>query len=135
MNSAQKELFSPKAAPSVPITIELNGLSVDKTPFVSLVIPGRLPSWNDILGMETWQRYQFKRKLAEDFLSVLKAIEKDSSTKIICAASTSWTYSAILESYLATRQAERKLKSARKRLEQKKPSSPELKFTKSKVPF
>ena len=35
----------------------------------SLTVPGRLPSWNDILGMEQWARYKFKNSLAKDFLS------------------------------------------------------------------
>lgn len=104
-------------------------------PFFSVTIPGRLPSWNAILGMEQWQRYQFKQDLADVFLSELKRSESGSSTKIICAANTTLTCSATLESYLRTRQELRKLKSAKKRSARRNPSASRSKSTSSKVPF
>ena len=33
----------------------------------------RLPSWNQLLGMEQWQRHQFKKGIAAAFLFALSA--------------------------------------------------------------
>lgn len=85
-------------------------------------LPGRLPSWNDILGMEQWARYQFKRELADLFLSELRRSAGDCSTRTTCARNTMLTFAATLERYLATQQAKRKSKSDRKRLEAKSAS-------------
>lgn len=101
-----------------------------------LEVPGRLPSWNEILGMEQWARYKFKKELSDVFLSTLRATANDCSIRTICAPSTLLTYADTLESYLRMRQAQRKSKSLRKRLDQKNPREPELKSTESeKVPF
>ncbi len=99
-------------------------------------IPGRLPSWNDILGMEQWARYKFKKQLADDFLCALRRSAGGSSTKITSAKSTLLTFVATLELYLATRQAERKSKLARKKSEAKSPNLFGSKSSnQSKVPF
>lgn len=102
---------------------------------VDLRIPGKLPSWNDILGMEEWARYKFKRRLADDFLLELRAIAGSSSTKTTCAKSTMSTYADTLASYLAMRQAQRRSKQLKKKLEKKSGNLFESKFSESKVPF
>lgn len=103
---------------------------------VSLNVPGRLPSWNEILGMEQWQRYQFKQRLAEDFLSELKRTAADCSMKTTSAKNIMWTYAATLECYLQTRREKRRLKLAKKKLEKKSPNLFALKSTGlGKVPF
>jgi hypothetical protein len=79
----------------------------------SVEIPGRLPSWNEILGMEQWARYKYKNELAAEFLSGLRHTGTDSSTKIISAKNTTSIYAATLESYLAMKQEKRKLKLAK----------------------
>lgn len=129
--NSQPELFkTPKPGSTTPEAIIVSG-----EPLVTIIIPGRLPSWNEILGMEQWARYKFKGELASVFLSVLEATEGDCSTRITSAVSSTLTYSATLRSYLRTRQEQRKLRSARKRLAAKNASLSELKFTKSKPPF
>ena len=103
----------------------------------SITIPGRLSSWNDILGMEQWARYKFKQELADVFLYELRHTDTDSSTRTTFARSTMLTYADTLASYLAMRQAERRSKSAKKKLEamsQKKPRSKSLKFVPSEPP-
>lgn len=100
------------------------------TPSFSIVIPGRLPSWNQILGMEQWARYKFKQELAKDFLSALRATAEDCSTRTTSAKNTMSIYADTLARFLAMKQAERKSRSAKKRLAAKNPSLPTLKFTK-----
>lgn len=105
-------------------------------PLISFRVPGRLPSWNQILGLEHWARYQLKEKLAEDFLRELRAIEGDSSMRITSAKSTISTFADTLECYLKTRQELRKSRSAKKRLERRNQSSFSSKSLPSgKVPF
>lgn len=83
----------------------------------SLTIAGRLPSWNDILGMEQWARYQFKKELAGKFLYALQQSERASSTKIISAKNTTSICSAtLLVAHLETARQLRELKSAKKKL-------------------
>lgn len=117
-------------------------LSFEPTPVVpgellfSITIPGRLPSWNEVLGMEQWARYKFKGELAGVFLSALRAIASDSSTRTISVRNTTLTYAATLESYLAMRREQRRLKSAKKRLAQKSLNGSKLKCTNyGKEPF
>lgn len=90
---------------------------------VKLEIPGRLPSWNDLLGMEHWARYKFKSELSKRFLSVLRASGSASSTKTTSAKSTMSIYADTLELYLQTAQQKRALKLAKKKQEQAKPST------------
>ena len=101
-----------------------------------LTVPGRLPSWNAILGMEQWARYQFKKELAAGFLCALRQSALDSSMKTTFEKNTLSICAATLESYLKTAQERRRLKSRNKRLALKSKSGLSLKSTKSsKVPF
>ena len=105
-------------------------LSFEPTPttpgelILRLDVPGRLPSWNQIMGMEQWARYKFKGELADVFLSSLRAIEGGSSTKTTSAANTTSTFYATLERFLLMRQELRKSKLLKKKLEAKKQSTP-----------
>ena len=128
MSTEPKDLFSSMESGSPQATQKLE-------PVLVLEIPGRLPSWNDVLGMEQWARYKFKNELADAFLCALRASAIDSSTKTISAKSTYATYAATLELYLRTRQAKRKLKLLKKKLEAKSESLSESKCSKSKIPF
>jgi len=98
-------------------------------------IPGRLPSWNDILGMEQWARYKFKRQLADVFLSALRASAAACSTKTTSVKNTMLTFADTLERYLVMKQAERKSRLDKKKLAAKNASLFESKSSKSKVPF
>jgi hypothetical protein len=118
-------------------------LSFDSTPATSqpgellfrMEMYGRLPSWNEILGMEQWQRYQFKKEWADRFLSALRQYASDSSIKTISAKSTLSIYVATLESYLETARLRRKLKSFSKKRSRDKESLLESKSSEDKVPF
>lgn len=89
-------------------------------PHFSISIEGRLPSWNQILGMHHWTRAKFKKEIADAFLSALRALENDSSTRTTSAKNTTSIYFVTLESYLQMTLQKRKLKSAKKRSEAKK---------------
>lgn len=80
-----------------------------------LEIPGRLPSWNEILGMEHWARYKFKDEIQGAFLCALRATANDCSTMTTSARSTMLTACATLDSYRAMRREQRRLKSAKKK--------------------
>lgn len=86
-----------------------------------LEIPGRLPSWNQLLGMNHWQRHKLKADIAKDFLSALRASGNDSSMKTTLQKSSTWIFADTLESYLemkrikrASKRASAKPKKARK---------------------
>jgi len=98
-------------------------------------IPGRLPSWNQILGFEHWSRDKFKCQLQEKFMYELRRLESASSTKTTAVANSISTYCATLELFLETRRQKRKLRSAKKRQSREQPNLSESKFSKSKVPF
>lgn len=85
-----------------------------------LEIPVKLPSWNEILGMNHWRRKKFKDELAKGFLSALRASANDSSMRTTCAKNTMSIFADTLESYLATKQAKRKLKQRSARLKKTK---------------
>lgn len=80
-------------------------------PFFSLVIPGRLPSWNQILAMHHWQRKKFKDQLAHEFLSALRQSASDCSIPTTSARNTTLTYAATLALFLTTRRIKSKSKS------------------------
>lgn len=102
----------------------------------SLEVEGRLPSWNEILGMEQWARYKFKGELASAFLSALRLSGAGCSTRITSAKNTTLTYADTLAQYLETKQAARKLRSRNKRLALKNASLCESKSTLfNKPPF
>jgi len=98
-------------------------------PRFRIEIPGKLPSWNDILGMEQWKRYKFKNQLANVFLSVLRHSDETSLTKTTSAKSTTSTYCDTLESYLRTRQEKRRLKSLKKKSAKANENSSDLRFS------
>lgn len=98
-------------------------------------VDGRLRSWNDILGMEQWARYEFKKELADVFLSALRRYGRDSSTKTIFARSTMSIFADTLESYLTMLQAKRKLRSDKKRRSRAEENLFASKSSKSKPPF
>lgn len=101
----------------------------------SLTIPGRLPSWNELLGMEHWARYALKEQIQVAFLSALYQSANDSSTKIISAKNSMLIAHATLESYRKIRREQRELKSASKKLNRAKLRKSDSKSSNSKVPF
>ena len=103
-----------------PMPVQTSWLETPKAPgrlIFSMTIPGRLPSWNDILGMEQWARYDFKNELADSFLSELRRSAATSLTTTTAARNIMLTYCATLESYRATRAKLRALRQSNKRLE------------------
>lgn len=83
---------------------------------LSLRIPGRLPTWNDVLGMQHWSRHKLKSLIQVAFLSALSATVGTSSTKTTSAKNIMWTAYATLACYHRMIRAERILKSRNKRL-------------------
>lgn len=82
-----------------------------------------VPSWNQVVSVETWGRAKLKQKIQDAFLSALRAAGADSSTRTIFARSTLSTAADTLACYQATVLAKRKLKSASKKLEAKQRSA------------
>lgn len=82
----------------------------------SLTVPGRLPSWNELLGMEHWARYKLKDEIQVAFLSALYQSASDSSTKTTSQKSIMLTAAATLACYRKTARERRELKSASKKL-------------------
>jgi len=80
-----------------------------------LEVPGRLPSWNTILGMQQWARYKYKQEVARGFLFALQHAAQGSSTRTICARSSLSTFCDTLASYLTMRQEQRKSRLRKKR--------------------
>lgn len=119
----------------LPLDPTANTTSPESEPLFKLTVPGRLASWNEILGMEQWRRYKYKQELADVFLSTLRATANDCSIKTTSVASTLLTCADTLESYLAMRQEQRRLKSLSKRLGRKSQSGQQSKSINSKVPF
>lgn len=104
----------------------------------ALTIPGRLPSWNDILGMEQWARYRYKKDLADKFVFALQQSERASSTKIISQPSSTLIFSAtLLVAHLETARRRRELKSANKKLKlaKEKKSGSKSSSCKGPLPF
>src|SRR6478736_3048255 len=60
-----------------------------------LRIPGRMPSWNAVLGLNHWRRLKLKHEQQDAFISALSLSENDSATRTICARSTCSTVSDI----------------------------------------
>jgi hypothetical protein len=99
-----------------PVAVKNSSTSTPRLIF-QLTVPGRLPSWNAILGMEQWQRYQFKKELAAVFLSELQRSENGSSTLTTVAKNITSIFSAThLAAHLAMIQAKRKSKLAKSKL-------------------
>jgi hypothetical protein len=93
------------------------------SPSFTLEIPGRLPSWNGILGMEHWGRAALKEKIQLAFLSALQRSACDSLTKTTSAKNTMSIAADTLESYQATQRAKRALRQAKKKSEAKAKSA------------
>ena len=97
---------------------------------VEFHIPGRLPSWNQILGMSHWERVAFKRQAMDGFLCALRACDSGCSTRTTSARSTLSIAAAMLVSYremaLGKRTSKRTKGSARpvKRSTSRSQSSP-----------
>lgn len=66
-----------------------------------------VPSWNDVMQLETWGRAKRKEEIQNAFLSALRASAADSSTKTTCARSTLLIAADTLERSLTIRQQER----------------------------
>lgn len=82
---------------------------------ITFKIPGRLPSWNTILGMQHWARHKLKAEIRAAFTCMLKALGSDPSTPTTSAKNTIWTAYVTLASYETTLRQ----KSASKRLSAK----------------
>lgn len=80
-------------------------------------VPGRMPSWNAILGMNHWQRAKFKTDLQKGFLCALQQSGRDSSTPTTSARNTMSIAAATLASYLETIRQKRLSKQRSARLE------------------
>ena len=89
---------------------------------VTLTLKHRIPSWNEVLGMEQWTRMKLKEEIQCDFLCALRAFAADSSTKTTSAKNTLSIAAATLDSYRAMRLKQRALRSANKKLLAKKTS-------------
>jgi hypothetical protein len=107
----------------------------EPAPFVTLIIPGRLPSWNAILAMEHWARDRYKTTLRENFLSALQLSARDCSTRTTYAKSTLSTAAATLASYDRMIRARRKLRSDKRRSEKASLSLSKSKSSGKGVPF
>lgn len=59
-------------------------------------IPGRIPSWNALLGMTHWKRIRAKKEQQENFISALSLGVNDSATRTILASSGCSTVSDIV---------------------------------------
>jgi len=101
----------------------------------SLTVPGRLPSWNQILGMEHWARYQFKDQLQLAFLYALQVAARDYSMRITSVKSTMSIAAATLVSYREMARAKRASNSGKKKLSPEPKKKRSSKSLKSKVPF
>ena len=95
----------------------------NKLPSLSLTLKHPVPSWNAILGLGHWQRARLKKSIQDDFLSALRAIAADSSTRTTSARSTLSIAAATLDSYQRTMQERRKLKSRKSKSGAKKKSA------------
>lgn len=80
-----------------------------------LEIPGRLPSWNDVLGMEQWARYKFKNELQLAFLSELRAFDDGFSTKTTSVKSSMSIAADTLASYMEMNREKRRLRLLKKK--------------------
>lgn len=72
------------------------------TLILRLIVPGRLPSWNALLGMSHWQRLKEKKRHQREFISALSLSENASSIPIICARSGTLILSDIAELFKET---------------------------------
>lgn len=85
-----------------------------------LVIPGRLPSWNVVLGMGHWQRAKLKKQIQDAFLCALRATADDCSMKTTSARNMLLIAAATLESYQETTRLKRESLRLKKRQEKQR---------------
>lgn len=112
------------------------GANQELEPLFVLEVDGRLPSWNEILGMEHWARDKFKCQLQDAFLSALRVCARDCSTKTTSAKNIMSIAADTLDSYREMVRARRKSRRDRKRLNQKAASLFESKSSElMKPPF
>ena len=52
---------------------------------ITLIIPGRLPSWNALLAMNHWRRAKEKQKVQAEFILALSRSENACATQTILA--------------------------------------------------
>lgn len=100
----------------------------------SAEVDGRLPSWNDVLGMEHWSRHQLKKALQETFLSGLRQSDPTCSMKIIFAKNSMSIAADTLQSFMETARLRRELKLLKAKLEPTKESTSKSKSSSYKVP-
>ena len=117
--------------------VETLATQFQSEPTVVLEIAGRIPSWNEILGMEHWARDKYKTSVRENFLCALRATAQGSSTKTTFAKNILLTAAATLDSYDKTVRERRRLRSAKRKSEKASLSSLKSKSSKpaDKVPF
>jgi hypothetical protein len=77
---------------------------------MALEIPGRLPSWNEVLSMEYHDRASWKEGIQNSFLSALQRSANAFSTTTTPAKSIMLTASDTLASFIVTRAQQRALK-------------------------
>ena len=102
-------------------------LERNSTLIFELKIPGRLPSWNQILAMHHLQRKKFKDQLKRDFASALDRGVSDSLTKTTSAKNTSLISCATVASFLMMHLTNAALKSRKRNAEKAKRKKSELK--------
>jgi hypothetical protein len=78
-----------------------------------------VPSWNDILALQSWARMRRKEEIQVAFLSALRAAAAAQSTTITCAKNSLSIAADMLDSYRMTATDKRKSKQLAKRLEKK----------------
>lgn len=77
---------------------------------LTLIVPGRLPSLNTLLGMNPFELTKLKRKIQRDMLCAIQACESDSSTTITRFQNSTRTPSATLAFWIRTHQIAAKSK-------------------------
>jgi len=100
----------------------------------SAEVDGRLPSWNELLGMEHWSRHQLKKALQETFLSGLRQSGGSCSMTIIFAKSSMSIAADTLQSFMETARLRRELKLLKLKLGLTKESTSKSKSTSYKAP-
>lgn len=79
---------------------------------VVVKLHGRLPSWNQILEMNRWERHRYRKQTLSALLSACIQSGNGSLMKIISAKNPSWMRSATAGSSLTIEPPPRKSKSA-----------------------
>lgn len=93
----------------------MTSLNDTGTKLFSLSIPGRLPSWNQVLALEHWGRAKLKEGIQTAFLSALRLSASDSLTRTTSAKNSMLIAADTLESYRGMLRAKRKSKRGNRR--------------------